>query len=288
MENKYKIHFLRINLLLAAAALACWSVNAPVMAATALWASALWLALTALLLDFTLRRSRDVYWQLFTSGLLLCLIAAAPERHSMLIWVWAALFMLPQSRRRTFGNVAGALISWLLIAPSTPSPQAVMLLLALCGLSLLAFAQSRWLINVNGTIRQRLRLIPGLNLWAGEQLLKDLNREQIRAERENIYAEVLIIHVKRKKLWSSAQRLCELIHGFENVYHLSSSCLAVLLLCHDRDAGARRRHGLCRALSSSVIYHHLPLDQLDITTVTLDSLSQRSLSQHSAFEETSA
>ncbi|WP_447556093.1 hypothetical protein [Vreelandella sp. EE22] len=281
MENKYKIRLLRTNLFLAATALVFWTMGAPALAAVALWAGALWLFLTAFLLDFTLRHSRDLSWQMLTSGLLLCLIAAAPERHSILVWVWAALFMLPQNRVMVVFNVTGALISWLLVAFSTTYAQALMLLLALVILSLLATAQSRWLINLNGTIRQRLRLIPGLNLWASEQLLRDLTREQLRAERENIYAEVLIIQVKRHQLWSSAQRLCELAHGFENVYRLDSTSLAVLLLCRDSEAGAQRRRILCDSLSGSMVYQYIPLTELDMSSVTLESLSLRFIPERS-------
>ncbi|MCP1313707.1 MULTISPECIES: hypothetical protein [unclassified Halomonas] len=275
MESKYKIRLLRVNLLLAAAVLVLWSFGAPPLATVALWTAALWLFTTAVLLEFTLRHSRDLSWQVLTSALLLFLIAAAPERHSILIWVWAALFMLSQHRIMTLFNIGGALSSWLLVAFNLSAAQAAMLLVALVILTLLAIAQTRRLIDLNGSIRQRLRLIPGLNLWAGEQLLKDLNREQIRARREDIYAEVLIVHQKRHQLWAHAQRLCELTHDFENVYRLDGSTLAVLLLCRDAATGAQRRLALCSALSSGVVHQHVPLEELDPAGVSLECLSRR-------------
>ncbi|MFG6667445.1 hypothetical protein ACGK9R_10085 [Halomonas sp. HNIBRBA4712] len=266
---------MRINLLLAALALALWAFGAPWLAATALWVGAIWLFITAALLDFTLRYSRHVLWQLTTSALLLGLIAAAPERHNTLIWVWAAFFMLPQSRRVLACNALGALASWALIAITTPFAQALMLLLALGIVSLLAYIQSRRLINVNGAIRQRLRLIPGLNLWAGEQLVRDLSREQIRARRESIHAEVVIVHVKRQKLWSCAQELCALTHDFESVYRLDGSRLAVLLLCRDSEGATKRRQEIESALYGSIQCQHVPLCELAPDALSLESLAER-------------
>ncbi|WP_252109304.1 MULTISPECIES: hypothetical protein [unclassified Halomonas] len=277
MQNEYKVCFLRINLLLAAAALAFWSYGAPVPAAVALWVGAFWLLLTATLLDFTLRRSRDLSWQLLTILLLLYLIVADPERHGILVWVWAAFFMLPQSRMMLTFNVLGTAISWVLVALVTPMDQALLLLLALGILSLLAYAQSRKLVDVHGSsVRQRLRLIPGLNLWAGEQLLRDLNREQIRAKRENIHAEVMIVHVKRHQLWSCAQRLCNLTYDFESVYRLDGSTLAVLLLCADRQDMAERRSRLCSALPGDIRCQYVVLSELS-SDITLESLTRQSL-----------
>ncbi|WNL40935.1 hypothetical protein RN347_09835 [Halomonas sp. PAMB 3264] len=269
---------MRINLLLAAAALAFWSYGAPAPAAIALWVGAFWLLLTATLMDFNLRRSRDLSWQLLTILLLLYLIAAAPERHGILVWVWAAFFLLPQSRMMLTFNVLGAAVSWVLVALATPMAQALMLLLALGVLSLLAYAQSRKLVDVHGSsVRQRLRLIPGLNLWPAEQLLRDLNREQIRAKRENIHAEVMIVHVKRHQLWSCAQRLCNLTHAFESVYRLDGSSLAVLLLCTDPHDMNERRQRLCSALPGDTRCQYVALSELGSEPITIKSLTRQSV-----------
>lgn len=272
MQSKYKIRLLRANLFAAALALALWIPAAPTAAALALWLSVGWLLITALLLDFSHRRSRVFPWQILAGGLLFCLIATAPERHSMLIWAWAAVCMLPQKRLAMTFNACAALLSCLIVAPLLSPPEWLLLLITLAILSVLAVSRTRQLIDMNGAIRQRLRLIPGLNLWAGEQLLRDLTREQIRSEREAICAEVVIFQVKRHQLWSSAQKLCELTYAFENVYRLNANTLAVLLLSRNEKEGAQRRSLLYAAVPEKVRYHHIPLMDLELPTLTLEAL----------------
>lgn len=272
MQSKYKIRLLRANLFAAAVVLALWTPAAPPLAALVLWLSVGWLFITALLLDFSHRRARGLPWQMLAGGLLLCLIAAAPERHSMLIWVFAAVCMLPQKPIAIAFNASAALLSWIMIAPFLSRPEWLLLLSSLTILGLLAVSRTRQLIDINGAIQQRLRLIPGLNLWAGEQLLRDLAREQIRSEREAIYAEIIVIHVKRHQLWASAQKLCELTYDFENVYRLNGTTLVLLLLSRSPKEGAQRRELICSALPEKLLYHHSPLMDVELSTLTLETL----------------
>lgn len=272
MQSKYKIRLLRTNLLAAAGVLALWTPAAPPAATLVLWLSVGWLLITALLLDFSHRRARGLPWQMLAGGLLLCLIVAAPERHSILIWVFAAVYMLPQRPVAIAFNTSAALLSWIMIAPFLSKPEWLLLLTTLTALGLLAVSKTRQLIDINGAIQQRLRLIPGLNLWAGEQLLRDLAREQIRSEREAIYAEVVVIHVKRHQLWASAQKLCELTYAFENVYRLNGTTLVILLLSRSPKEGAQRRRLICNALPEKVLYYHTPLMDVELSTLTLEML----------------
>ena len=82
MQSKYKISLLRASLLAAAVALALWTPMAPPAAALLLWLSVGWLFITALVLDFSHRRSPGLPWQMLAGTLLLGLIAAAPEMHA--------------------------------------------------------------------------------------------------------------------------------------------------------------------------------------------------------------
>lgn len=272
MQSKYKIRLLRANLFAAAVVLALWTPNAPPGASLALWLTVGWLFITALLLDFSHRRARGLPWQMLAGGLLFSLIATAPERHSMLIWVFAAVCMLPQKRLAIAFNAGAALLSWIMLAPFLSAPEWLLLLMTLAVLGILALSRTRQLIDIDGAIQQRLRLIPGRNLWAGEQLMRDLAREQIRSEREAIYAEVVVIQVKRHQLWAAAQKLCELTYAFENVYRLNGTTLVILLLSRSPKEGAQRRGLICNALPDKMLYHHTPLMDIELSNLTLEML----------------
>lgn len=275
MQNKYKIRLLRANLLAAAVALALWTPSAPPSAALVLWLSVGWLFITTLLLDFSHRYSRGRPWQLLPGALLLGLIAAAPERHGLLIWAWAALFMLPQMNWVAAFNISAALLSTVLIAPQLSTPAWLLMTFALAILCVLALARAQQLIDMNGAIRQRLRLIPGLNLWAGEQLVRDIHREQTRCAREGIYGELLVLHVKRHQLWSTGQKLCELTHDFENVYRLNGTTLATLMLSRSALEAHERYRLIINALPDNITANPIELMDVPSNTSTLITLTQR-------------
>lgn len=274
MQSKYKIRLLRANLLAAAIALALWTPATSPAAALALWLSVSWLFITALLLDFSHRRSRGLPWQVVSGGLLMCLIAAAPERHSILIWAWAAILMLPQTRWVAAFNLCAALVSAVMVAPQLDTPALILLLCTLLVLAALALSRAQQLIDVNGSIRQRLRLIPGLNLWAGEQLLRDIPREQTRCEREGVHAEVFILHIKRHQLWPTAQKLCELTYDFENVYRLNSTTLVTLMLSRSQTEAAQRRNLLLSKLPDNTTSEHLELINIEPAALTVLEMSK--------------
>jgi hypothetical protein len=274
MQSKYKIRLLRANLLAAAVALALWTPSTPPAAALVLWLSVGWLFITAVMLDFSHRRSRGVPWQLIPGALLVGLIAAAPERHGILIWAWAAMLMLPQNQWVAAFNLSAALLSAVMVAPQLNKPEFILLLCALLTLGLLASSRAQQLIDMNGSIRQRLRLIPGLNLWAGEQLLRDITREQTRCEREGVHAELFILHVKRHQLWPTAQKLCELTHDFENVYRLSSTTLATLILSRSSNEAAQRRQLLLTELPDNISSEYLDLVDIEPATLSVFEISK--------------
>ncbi|MCL7930054.1 hypothetical protein [Halomonas llamarensis] len=274
MQSKYKIQLLRGNLLAAAVVLALWTAAAPPEAALVLWLSAGWLLITAVLLDFSHRRARGVPWQLLPGALLIGLIAAAPQRHSLLIWAWAALFMLPQMNWVAAFNVSGMALSLALIAPQLSPPSGWLMTLSLGVLSLLALSRARQLTDINGTIRQRLRLIPGFNLWAREQLLRDLPTEQTRCEREGIHGELLILRVKRQKLWPVARKLCEQTYYFENVYRINRTTLALLLLSRSPKETTGRRERLLIELPDALDARSFELMDIETEPLDLGSLTR--------------
>ena len=226
------------------------------------------------MLDFSHRRSRGLPWQIVPGALLLALITAAPERHSILIWAWAAMLMLPQNNWVAAFNLSAALISSIMIAPHLDKPAFILLLCCLLVLGLLALSRAQQLIDMNGSIRQRLRLIPGLNLWAGEQLLRDITREQTRCEREGIHAEVFILHVKRHQLWPTAQKLCELTHDFENVYRLSSTTLVTLILARSPKEAVQRRSLLLADLPDNITSEYFELIDIEPKTLSVFEMSK--------------
>lgn len=265
-------------MLAAAVALALWTPAAPPSASLVLWLSVGWLFITALLLDFSHRYSRGLPWQLLPGALLLGLIAAAPERHGLLIWAWAALFMLPQMSWVAAFNISAALLSAVLIAPQLSTPAWMLMVTSLAILCVLALARAQQLIDMNGAIRQRLRLIPGLNLWAGEQLVRDIQREQTRCAREGIYGELLLLHVKRHQLWPTAKKLCELTHDFENVYRLDGTTLATLMLSRSALEAQERYRLMLNALPDNISIDPIELMDVPPNAATLVSLSQRQVS----------
>lgn len=272
MPSKYKIRLIRANLVAAALILALLTADAPLTATCVLWLTIGSLLFAAVVLDFSHRRTPGSPWQLLAGVLLLCLIAAAPERHSLLIWAWAAVFMLPQNRWITACNASATLASWWLVADLFSPPEWLLLLLTLSILAILALSRSQHLADINGAVRQRSRLIPGFNIWAKEQLLRDLNREQKRAEREAIHAELVVIQVKPSQLWPLAQKLCELIFRFENVYYLNRKTLAAVLLSPTPEKAAQRRTDICAVLSDNLLYQHLTLTGRDLSTLSNEAL----------------
>lgn len=274
MQSKYKIRLLRANLLAAAVALALWTPATPPAAALVLWLSIGWLFITALILDFSHRHSQGLPWQIVPGALLLGLIAAAPERHSILIWAWAAMLMLPQNNWVAAFNLSAALISAVMVAPPLDAPAFILLICSLLVLGLLALSRAQQLIDMNGSIRQRLRLIPGLNLWAGEQLLRDISREQTRCEREGVHAELFILHVKRHQLWPTAKKLCELTYDFENVYRLSSTTLVTLILARSPKEASQRRSQLLADLPDNITSEHLELIDIEPAMLSVFEISK--------------
>lgn len=263
MQSKHKVRLLRANLLAAAVVLALWTPAAPPVAALILWLSVGWLFATALLLTTGYRRSAGLPWQLLPGLLLVGLIAAAPQRHALLIWAWCGLFMLPQARWITAFNISGTLLSAVLLAPHLNLPALATLLVTLSLLSLVSRSRARQFSVIHSTLRQRQRLIPGTNLQAPEQLPDDVRCEQVRCRRDDLHGELLLLTLERRQRRPFALALCRLTYRFESVYRLNATTLAVMLLSRSAREAEQRRTRLLGALPARVESRRVPLAALD-------------------------
>ena len=272
MQSKYKVNLLRANLLAAAVVLAFLAMQLTSNALLVAWLSVSWLFVSALLLDFSHRRTGNLPWQLLPGALLTALLVSAPQQNSMLVWAWAALFMLPQSSWVIVINLCSAMLSLMFILPTLSHPEGWLITVTLVIVSLLSLARARQLLCINGAIRQRFRLIPGLNLWAREQLIRDLPREQIRCEREGIYAELVIFRLRRHQLWQTARDLCLLTYHFENVYRLNGTTVATLLLSRSQSEGSERRQRLLQAIPDKLACHFIGLIDIETSGLDVDAL----------------
>ncbi|WP_253451092.1 hypothetical protein [Halomonas sp. Y3] len=249
MQSKYKVGLLRLNLLLAALLSALMApASTSLTEALLLWLAAGWLAVSALLVEFSHRRPVLVPWQLLPSLLLTALLFTAPERFPLWLWAWAALVMLPQPAWMSGLNLLLAALSWGWLAQDMPPPLALLSGILLGALLLLGLLRSRDLAPLRGAARQRVHLVPGMRLWPRAQLGRDLARERARAQRDGVHGELLLLRTGRRRFWPQAQRLCELTRRFEPCYRLDSRTLAALLLSPDAEQAERRRAELLARL----------------------------------------
>lgn len=261
---------LRANLLAAAVGLALFTPESTLDALVVVWVAVGWLFTTALLLDFSHRRAINIPWQLIPGALIAALLATIPES-SMLVWAWVAVFMLPQSNYVVALNALLAAISLFLLAPYLPFPDQWLIFAALLMMCVLSVARARQLNTINSAIRQRARLVPGMRIWAKEQLARDLPREQTRCKREGIHAELIILQVKRHQLWHTAHQLCQITYHFENVYRLNSRMLATLTLSRSSSEGLKRRQHLIQAIPDKSACHYIEISDIEITELNLDN-----------------
>ncbi|NIC04448.1 hypothetical protein [Billgrantia bachuensis] len=272
MQSKYKVGLMRLNLWAAALLLILLAyLSERLSSALLLVLASVWLMVTASLLEMSHRRPATVPWQLLPSLLLAGLLAADPERHALWLWVWPALLMLPQPGWVLTLTCTLAVLTWWMLADLLGIEQTLFSGLVLLPLMLLGLARNRHLLPTRSTARQRMRLVPGLPLWSGQQLSTDLRRERARCRREGVHAELMLLRTSRRQLWPLAQDLCRLTHEFENCYRLDHRTLATLLLSRDGKQASERRHALLKGLRPSAKVRFAPLSDLG----TLEEAVQR-------------
>ncbi|WP_163559992.1 hypothetical protein [Halomonas sp. NO4] len=266
MQSKYKVGLMRLNLLAGALLLALLAPRQPQLpGALLLWLGVVWLAVTAVLLEFSHRRPPLLPWQLMPGLLLAGLLWTAPERYALWLWLWPATLLLPQPAWTLVINLLLATLSWWALYPLLGPAQGLFAALALGVLAAMAIARRRQPQQL--VVRQRVRLVPGLPLWPAHQLQADLSREQARCQREGVHGELLLLSVPRHQLWTTARALCHQLHEFENCYRLDSRTLAALLLSRDAAQAEQRRNALLADLPAPRRVRFVPLsatDALDI------------------------
>ncbi|MCE8034730.1 MAG: hypothetical protein LPK20_09010 [Halomonas sp.] len=263
MQSKYKVGLMRLNLWAAALLLIVLAyLSERLSSALLLVLASVWLMVTASLLEMSHRRPATVPWQLLPSLLLAGLLVADPERHALWLWVWPALLMLPQPGWVLALTCLLAGLTWWLLADLLGIEQTLFSGLVLLPLMLLGLARNRHLLPARSAARQRVRLVPGLPLWSGQQLITDLRRERARCRREGVHGELMLLRTSRRRLWPLAQDLCRLTHEFENCYRLDQRTLATLLLSRDDQQARERRQALLKGLRPSAKVRFASLSSL--------------------------
>ncbi|MGM0692564.1 MAG: hypothetical protein ACQEUN_04035 [Pseudomonadota bacterium] len=245
MQTKYKVGLLRANLLVAAVLLTMMAIaTTSLTEALLLWLAGAWLAVTALLLAFNHRRPATVPWQLLPGLLLAALLWVDPERHITWLWAWAVLLLLPQPLWILLLEALLALATWWPLREMLGLEQWALTGLLLAALMLLGLSSALDLHRRRQITLRRARLVPGLALWPGDRLPRDLARERGRCQREGVHAELLLLHTPRHRCWSLAQRLCRLTHSFEPCYRLDPRTLAVIVTSRNCREARERREAL--------------------------------------------
>jgi len=269
MQSKYKVRLMRFNLLGGALLLGLLAPQAPTFAsALLLWLGVVWLAVTATLLEFSHRRPAILPWQLLPGLLLMALLWTAPERHALWLWLWPAALLLPQPTWMLAVNLLLAGLSWWTLHPLLGVEQALFAAFTLLALTTLAVARRRQ--PHRPSVRQRVRLAPGLPLWSAHQLADDLIRERARCHREGVHGELVLLRVSRHQLWPMAQQLCQQLHAFENGYRLDQRTLAALLLSRNAEQARERREALLANLSAPHKTRFIALEAIDSLDTLLD------------------
>ncbi|MGQ4880278.1 hypothetical protein ACOJCM_17060 [Billgrantia sp. LNSP4103-1] len=260
MQSKYKVGLMRLNLWAAALLLVVLAyLSEPLSSSLLLVLASGWLIVTASLLEMSHRRPATIPWQLLPSLLLAGLLVVNPERHALWLWVWPALLMLPQPGWVLALSCALAGFTWWNLADLLGPEQTLFSGLVLLPLMLLALARNRHLLPTHAAARQRMRLVPGLPLWSGQQLSHDLRRERARCQREGVHGELMLLRTPRHQLWPLAQNLCRLTHEFENCYRLDHRTLATLLLSRNQEQARGRRQTLLKGLRPNAKVRFIPL-----------------------------
>ncbi|APX92814.1 hypothetical protein BWR19_07665 [Halomonas sp. 1513] len=284
----YKVHGFRLTLL--AGALLCAAMAVLLEPATVrplLWASALWLLATALLIERSFRWPARLPWQLVPSLLLASLLAIEPGVLGSWLWAFAILMMLPQPRWMMALNVALASLAWWQVAATLPRAEAAVSGLLLGLLLLAGAAHALQLRPLWQRVSQRQRLAPGLRLWSAERLDQAIVRERTRSQRDPLHSELLLLRTSGRRCWWLAQRLAMASHAFEHCYRLDRRTLAIMLV--DRSPAAVRQR--CEALVHDALHHPglrartLPLaDSERLDTARAALAEQRSALVHDAQE----
>lgn len=276
MRNKYKVGLFKLNLFAAAALLAlCAATSARALDTTLLGLAALWLGITGIVIEFSHRRHAYRAWLVVASVLLAALVMLSPDANGAWLWAWPFLLILPQPQWMLILNASLAGISWWSLITQMSLHHwglAGALLLCLC---FLAIGRALPGGHSQRLMRRRARLAPGLPLWSASQLERDLARENSRATRDGVHAELVVIQIHGRSLWRVAQAICTRIKRFENAYRLNGRTVAVMLTSRDAVQARQRRQELLEDIAVPITVRTVSIANLDNLPMVLAALDKQ-------------
>ncbi|WP_280561365.1 MULTISPECIES: hypothetical protein [unclassified Chromohalobacter] len=183
--------------------------------------------------------------------LLLALLWHAPMTYAIGVWLWPIMLLAPQPRPMRYALLVTATLGWWHIQAPLGVAQTALSGALLTALMALGFAKAIEHNRLRLELERRHRLTPENSLWSLHRLRQDLNVEWSRRQRENVYAELLVVrprqrgHNARRRL---KERLAALIYVFEGCYHVDTQTFAVLLISKDEHHAALRRDAISTEL----------------------------------------
>ncbi|MGB8713253.1 MAG: hypothetical protein WCD50_09005, partial [Onishia taeanensis] len=204
----------------------------------------LWLTGSSLTLKCSVRWPSSVPWQLLPSFLLAGLFNVDSEHQTVWLWCFALLLMLPQPVwLMILHSLLAGYAVWQVQADLDVG-QTLLIAMLLVGLMLLGLARAREVQSAWLRIGRRRRLIPGARLWSVHQLGEDLPREVVRSEREDSYAELVLIRTQGRQFWPLMSKFSQRLNDYEACYKLDNRTLATLLISRDLEQARERRKTL--------------------------------------------
>lgn len=183
--------------------------------------------------------------------LLLALLWQAPMAYAISVWLWPIMLLAPQPRPMRYMLLVTAALGWWHIQAPLGMAQAALSGALLAALMALGIAKAIEHSRLRQELERRHRLTPEDSLWSLNRLRQDLAVEWSRRQRENVYAELLVVrphqrgHNVRRRL---KERLAALIYAFEGCYRVDAQTFAVLLVSKDEQHAALRRDAISTEL----------------------------------------
>ncbi|MGO1343173.1 hypothetical protein [Chromohalobacter japonicus] len=183
--------------------------------------------------------------------LLLTLLWHAPMKYAISVWLWPIMLLAPQPRPMRYALLVAAALGWWHVQAPLGVAQAALSGALLVALMTLGLAKATEHSRLRQELESRHRLTPGDSLWSLNRLRQDLSVEWSRRQRENVYAELLMVrphqhgHKVRRRL---EERLAALIYAFEGCYRVDAQTFAILLISKDEQHAALRRDAITTEL----------------------------------------
>ncbi|MDV6319893.1 hypothetical protein [Chromohalobacter sp. HP20-39] len=203
--------------------------------------------------------------------LLLTLLWHAPMKYAIGVWLWPIMLLAPQPRAMRYTLLLAAALSWWHIQAPLGVAQAALSGALLAALMALGLAKAIEHNRLRQELERRHRLTPGDPLWSLNRLRQDLVIESSRHQRENVYAELLVIrpHQRSRNVRRHLKdRLAALTHAFEGCYRVDAQTFAVLLISKDEQHAASRRDAVSTELQGHCRIRIAPVAP-DLDPVTL-------------------